>query len=250
MGHKAAVRLARILASRSKPGLEEAVLLITEQLGFRYFMFRGCLAPSRGVSHDFQFDNFPDGWRRYCADRGKDLLPGPLHLLALQEVTPLPWNKIASRQSRPFAKAGRFGLGTGVSCSVRGPHGQWSLTSFALARGGSAAERLILATLPDCQLVACAIHYAAARIARRGVDRVGPPLRRDDVPGKLLSDRESQCLIESARGKTTSEIGQALQISERTVAFHLSNMRRKLGAANSRHAVTKAFALRLIAAGQ
>jgi len=56
-------------------------------------------------------------------------------------------------------------------------------------------------------------------------------------------------LIESARGKTTSEIGQALQISERTVAFHLSNVRRKLGAANSRHAVTRAFSLKLIAAG-
>src|SRR5436190_469777 len=130
-----------------------------------------------------------------------------------------------------------------------GPRGQWSLTTFALARGGSAAERRILATLPDCQLVACAIHYAAARIARRGVDRVGPPRELGGARNRLLSDRESQCLIESARGKTTSEIGQALQISERTVAFHLSNVRRQLGAANSRHAVTKAFSLKLIAAG-
>jgi DNA-binding CsgD family transcriptional regulator len=118
-----------------------------------------------------------------------------------------------------------------------------------LARGGPAAERRILATLPDCQFVACAIHYAAARITGRGADRVWPLLRCDGAPSRLLSDRESQCLIESARGKTTSEIGQALQISERTVTFHLSNVRRKLGATNSRHAVTKAFSLRLIAAG-
>src|SRR6266704_3848134 len=249
MGHKGAVRLAQILANRSKTALEEAVLLISEQLGFRYFMFCGRFSQPRGATHEIRFDNFPAHWHRYCADRGRDILPGPLRRLALQEVTPLPWRKIAARHGKAFAKAGEFGLVTGVSCSVHGPRGQWSLTSFALARGGSAAERLILATLPDCQLVACAIHYAAARIARRGVDRVGPSLRRDDVPGKLLSDRESQCLIESARGKTTSEIGQALQISERTVAFHLSNMRRKLGAANSRHAVTKAFSLKLIAAG-
>ena len=82
-----------------------------------------------------------------------------------------------------------------------------------------------------------------------GVDQVGAPRELDGARSRLLSDRESQCLIQSARGKTTSEIGQALQISERTVAFHLSNVRRKLGAANSRHAVTKAFSLRLIAAG-
>jgi DNA-binding CsgD family transcriptional regulator len=112
-----------------------------------------------------------------------------------------------------------------------------------------AAERRILATLPDCQLVACAIHYAAAHIARRGVDRVGMPQELDGARNRLLSDRESQCLIQSAPGKTTSEIGQALQISERTVAFHLANVRRKLGAANSRHAVTKAFSPKLIAAG-
>ncbi len=249
MGHKGAVRLAQILANRSKTALEEAVLLITEQLGFRYFMFCGRFSQPRGATHEVRFDNFPVHWRRYCADRGRDLLPGPLRRLALQEVTPLPWRKIAARHSKAFAKASEFGLATGVSCSVHGPRGQWSLTSFALARGGSAAERRILATLPDCQLVACTIHYAAARLARRGVDWVGPLRQLDSARDRLLSDRESQCLIQSARGKTTSEIGQALQISERTVAFHLSNVRRKLGAANSRHAVTKAFSLKLIAAG-
>ena len=249
MGHKGAVRLAQILANRSKAALEEALLLTCEQLGFRYFMFCGRFSQPRGATHEIRFDNFPAHWHRYCADRGRDILPGPLRRLALQEVTPLPWRKIAARHGKAFAKAGEFGLVTGVSCSVHGPRGQWSLTSFALARGGSAAERRILATLPDCQLVACAVHYAAARIARRGVDRVETLRELDGTRNRLLSDRESQCLIQSARGKTTSEIGQALQISERTVAFHLSNVRRKLGAANSCHAVTKAFSLKLIAAG-
>jgi DNA-binding CsgD family transcriptional regulator len=248
MGQKGAVRLARILANRSKPSLEEAVLLITEQLGFRYFMFCGRFPQPRGATHEVRFDNFPVCWHRYCADRDRDLLPGPLRRLALQEVTPLPWKKIAARHSKAFAKASEFGLATGVSCSVHGPRGQWSLTSFALARGGSAAERRILATLPDCQLVACAIHYAAARIARRGLDSV-EPLRFQSAHHKILSNRERQCLIQSASGKTTLEIGQALQISERTVVFHLSNVRRKLDAANSRHAVAKAFSLKLIAAG-
>jgi len=249
MGNRGAVRLAQILAIRSKTALEEAVLLISEQLGFRYFIFCGGFSQPRGATHEVRFDNFPVHWHRYCADRGTDLLPGPLRRLALREVTPLPWRKIAARHGKAFAKAGEFGLVTGVSCSVHGPRGQWSLTSFALARGGSAAERRILATLPDCQLVACAIHYAAARIARLGVDRVAALPALDGARSRILSGRETQCLIQSARGKTTSEIGQALQISERTVAFHLSNVRRKLGAANSRHAVARAFSLKLIAAG-
>src|SRR5437879_10437477 len=141
MGHKGAVRLAQILANRSKTALEEAVLLITEQLGFRYFMFCGRFSQPRGATHEVRFDNFPVHWRRYCADRGRDLLPGPLRRLALQEVTPLPWRKIAARHSKAFAKASEFGLATGDSCSGHGPQGQWSLTSIALARGGARNPR-------------------------------------------------------------------------------------------------------------
>jgi len=50
----------------------------------------------------------------------------------------------------------------------------------------------------------------------------------------------------AAAGKTTSEIAAIMPISERTVVFHLSNARRKLGATNSRHAISKALSLGLI----
>ncbi|TMH24975.1 MAG: hypothetical protein E6H61_02970 [Betaproteobacteria bacterium] len=137
MGHKGTVRLARILANRSKTALEEAVLLTSEELGFRYFMFCGRFSQLRGATHEVRFDNFPLHWHRYCADRGRDLLPGPLHRLALQEVTPLPWRKIAARHGKAFAKAGEFGLVTGVSCSVHGPRGQWTWR----LRGGAPHSR-------------------------------------------------------------------------------------------------------------
>src|SRR5258708_9887507 len=216
MGHKGALRIEQILANRSRAGLEEAVLLITEQLGFRYFMFCGRFSQPRGAIHEVRFDNFPVRWHRYCADRGRDFLPGPLRRLALQEITPLPWKAIAARHGKSLAKAGEFGLATGVSCSVHGPRGQWSLTSFPAARRGPAAERRILATLPDCQLVACAIHYPAARLASRRADRAGPLRRIHGAPSRVLSQRHSQCLIQSAGRNTTSEIGQALPISQLT----------------------------------
>ena len=245
MGRSGALRLNRILATYSKADLEEAGLVVAGELGFRYLMFHGCFSWG-GATQDIRFDNFPVSWHRYCAARGKDLLPAPLRRLALREVTPLLWGRVSLEHMRSFGKAAEHGLATGVSCSVRGPHGQWSLTTFALARSGPSAERRTAGALPDCQLVACAMHCAAARLARRNASH---PRRLTGSPNGVLSDREYQCLTESARGKTTAEIGQALQISERTVAFHLANLRRKLGAANSRHAVTKAISLKLIAAG-
>ncbi len=246
MGRSTTLRLKQILGSTSEKDLEEAALRAAKRFRFTYLMFCGSFSP-RGAAREFRFDNFPSDWRRHCAARSRDLLPGSVRRLALEEVTPLPWSKAAPDGNRSFAKARQCGLVTGVSCSVRGPRGQWSLTSFALPHGGPSSEHHIAAALPDCQLIACAIHYAASRIVRRGPERALPQQRRTE--SGPLSERESQCLIESARGKTTSGIAQALQISERTVAFHLANVRRKLDAANSRHAVTKALSLRLITAG-
>jgi len=248
MGRSSTLRLKQIVSSSSRADLEEAALLVAGELGFRYFMFCGSFSQG-GTAAEARFDNFPRDWHRYCAARGKGLLPGSLRHLALREVTPLLWSSVEPQHMSSFSKARDHGLAAGVSCSVRGPRGQWSLSSFALLQGGASAERRIVTVLPDCQLVACAIHYAAARMAKHAPER-GLSLRRPgNSSSQLLSERESQCLIESARGKTTAEIGQALQISERTVAFHLSNIRRKLDAANSRHAVTKALSLKLIATG-
>src|SRR5260370_39930933 len=91
MGHKGALRIEQILANRSKADLEERVLLITGQLGFRYFMFCGRFSQPRGAIHEVRFDNFPFRWHRYCAARGKAFLPGPLRRLAIQGVTPFSW---------------------------------------------------------------------------------------------------------------------------------------------------------------
>src|SRR5258708_9110894 len=121
MGHKGTLRLAQILANRSKTALEEAVLLITEQLGFEYFMFCGRFGQPHAATDEVRFDNFPVRWHRYCADRGKDLLPGPLRRLALQEVTPLPWKTIAARHAQPPPRASDFCSPTGLSYSSPRP---------------------------------------------------------------------------------------------------------------------------------
>ncbi|WP_454634475.1 response regulator transcription factor [Bradyrhizobium cenepequi] len=55
-----------------------------------------------------------------------------------------------------------------------------------------------------------------------------------------LSQRERQCLAWAARGKTLAEAAVLMDITPRTVAFHLENARRKLGAVTIAHAVAQA----------
>jgi DNA-binding NarL/FixJ family response regulator len=61
-----------------------------------------------------------------------------------------------------------------------------------------------------------------------------------------LSEDENRLLTLAARGKTSAEIAQMLNLSKRTVDFHIDNARRKLSAATRTEAVLKAVTTGLI----
>ncbi|KAA0968451.1 LuxR family transcriptional regulator [Aureimonas fodinaquatilis] len=58
-----------------------------------------------------------------------------------------------------------------------------------------------------------------------------------------LSQREKDCLKLAMLGKTSSEIGSMISLSEYTVSQHLASATRKMGAANRTHAVAMAAQL-------
>ncbi|HXW72982.1 MAG TPA: response regulator [Methylocella sp.] len=62
-----------------------------------------------------------------------------------------------------------------------------------------------------------------------------------------LNEREVETLTWAARGKTSTEIAHIVQLSKRTVDFHLDNARLKLGALTRIQAAVKAAAGRMIA---
>jgi DNA-binding NarL/FixJ family response regulator len=61
-----------------------------------------------------------------------------------------------------------------------------------------------------------------------------------------LNDREIETLTWVARGKTSAQIAKMLDLSKRTIDFHLDNARSKLGAATRTQAAIKAAVGRLI----
>lgn len=64
-----------------------------------------------------------------------------------------------------------------------------------------------------------------------------------------LSQRERECLLWSARGKTSAEIAGILELSEHTVNHYLTNAAIKLGASNRVHAIIRAMILGLLQPG-
>lgn len=77
------------------------------------------------------------------------------------------------------------------------------------------------------------------RLARAARNNIWP----NDV---RLSEREVETLTWAARGKTSAEIAVILNLTKRTVDFHVDNARTKLGVTTRIQAVVKAAAGRLI----
>lgn len=240
--------LKSILLSTSFAQLRAAVEANVARFGFRYFIYHGCFPHTRARNNDVYFDNCPEGWSAIYRARNLHSADQLLLLRGPRQVTPTLWCQIAPRAPDFFDKAREFGLVTGSTHPVHGPGGEWSSVSFIKDRGGVRAETEVQAALARCQLLAGYVHDSAARIIEQRLNAAIPHSQPRPENGDL-NERECQVLTWVAAGKTTSEIATIMPISERTVIFHLSNARRKLGATNSRHAISKALSLGLIDAG-
>ena len=100
-------------------------------------------------------------------------------------------------------------------------------------------------------------HLGADDFVRKPVDfdvlvaivnmRLARALRNDSWPNPVdLSEREVETLTWAARGKTSAEIARILDLTKRTVDFHIDNARLKLGVATRIQAAIKATSCRLI----
>lgn len=99
-------------------------------------------------------------------------------------------------------------------------------------------------------------------MARRGLKQKGCVKSQDLAPfadhqakssqislpenGASLSEREKEVLRWISRGKSTWDISEVLDITERTVKFHVSNILEKLDCINRAHAVAVAIGQELI----
>src|SRR5262245_7512484 len=96
--------------------------------------------------------------------------------------------------------------------------------------------------------------FAAVRAVAAGQSLLAPVaasavlrrVRRPAETGPQLTPREQEVLQHLARGMGNKKIASALEISERTVKFHLSAIFEKLGATNRTDALTRAAQAGLI----
>lgn len=129
-----------------------------------------------------------------------------------------------------------FGAETGLSIPVHGPFNNFAILLLVQMKGD------------DIDLNTSALHYVMSQAAHLFYHYLQSHLL-DETPEEAsfnLTQRELQCLSLLARQCTVKEMAQQMEVTERTIHFHIQKLNKKLGTKNKYQSLNKALALKLI----
>ena len=247
--------LASILSDLETLTTEQALKHKFDQtfskLGFNAFTYLGLKTdpadPGKPQPSDVIFlSNVRAGWIDHYLEQelGED------DLLIKECFTgrlPIRWNEAyrantrSKRESRIFTEAVDFGIRHGITVPVHGPGGELGIMSLYSDLNAKSFASQVDEFQYDVHVLSHYFHDAVQR-ALSNVEHIPKP-----IP---LTERELEILQWTAIGKTAWEIGSILNISERTVNFHLQNAMGKFGVHNKTHAAAKAMSAGLIHAAR
>jgi LuxR family quorum-sensing system transcriptional regulator CciR len=136
------------------------------------------------------------------------------------------------RQTEILQSAFDCGLAEGFTVPLNVPGEFLGSCSFGLAPGREVPRE----TLPAVQYVGCFAFEAARRIQSKFQTR-----QLVDESGRKLTQRQFDCLILAAQGKSDWDIGQLLGIAGDTVHQHLEAAKRRYGVASRTQLVVRAL---------
>jgi DNA-binding CsgD family transcriptional regulator len=182
--------------------------------------------------------NYPDQWVSRYFEQSYQAID-PIVLMTPAMHGPFTWDRLCRTttltegQRTFFAESLSAGLHSGLSVPLHGPFGNTSVVSFACRHENPDADM----RQAFLQAISAQFHTVYTDLVL-GIRQVRPTVH--------LTERERECLLWSARGKTSWDTGEILGVSEHTVNFHLKNALAKLEAASRVVAVVKAIRAGLI----
>jgi LuxR family transcriptional regulator, activator of conjugal transfer of Ti plasmids len=217
-----------------------------ERLGVQYYTYhivRATTAPGR---LPYILGNYPERWVQHYFSEGY-LDDDPVVGEALRRQLPFSWSSIvkpedlSQRQRRLMDEARDAEISDGMTIPLLG-HGVEN-AAVSLVAPGDAKEAADFLHHHRHLLHLMALYFhSKAGTALLEASLTAKSTRRRSI----LTPREREVLEWVARGKSAWEIASILEISEKSVEFHVDGVKRKLQVFNRTHAVVKAMVMGLI----
>lgn len=225
-----------LLNARDQQDLLQQLIKTAQAFGFDYCAF-GLRAPYPLTAPKTMLaNNYSLGWQE--SYRHNNYLPvDPIVQHGLRSSLPLVWSGDPSLL--PFWEEARA-QGICYGWSQAHCNSQNFIGMLTLARGGE--------PITQQELLKNEASFSwLTQLAYAGFNRfMAPELIAGGGGADLLTDREKEVLRWTADGKSASEIALLMNVSERTVSFHINHVLSKLGAANKTAATVQAVLLGLL----
>lgn len=240
--------LSKLESVRSREGFADTLQSACQSLGFdKYTYFSGSAdsiarsALTDAIEDIIYLTNLPADWIEHYVKENYSTVD-PVIRDAFKARLPISWTEdyrletLSAEEAQMMADAHDFGIERGLVVPIHGPTGEIGMLCLHSELPDSDFSSLVDSSKHDIHLLA---HYAHATAQAK--------LHETALPKPIvLTDREVEILRWTADGKTAWEIGSILNISERTVNFHLQNAMGKFGVHNKTHAAAKAVSYGLL----
>ena len=201
--------------SETSDDLREAITGIAIELGFDYFALTHHVDVVAVGESAIRLHNYPSRWADYYDAQALGV-SDPVHRASHVTSVGFRWSRMArmipltAADRRILALGREQGIALGFTVPAHVPGEACGSCSFA----SEAGPPIDAAMLPVAQLAGAFAFEAARRLwSGRG--------QLDAATAPRWTDRQRDCVLWVARGKSDWEIGRILDISEETVARHV-----------------------------
>lgn len=206
------------------------------KLRIKHFMLRMNISEKNGSVHCHIFGSLPQHLMDQFRSSENDIFD-PVMQHIVKSALPMEWQIEPLCQPDnggiPYNMLKAYGITAGLSMAARSEH---SFTRIDFYSNDLEANPIQRQFLGDLFLFSSHLNEAARSLWAKKIPRQAP----------ILTAREHQCLVWSANGKTSREIGLILEISRHTVYFHLKKVAAKFNVYGTRHAISRAMEMGLI----
>lgn len=229
--------LETLMSARKESAFLAALSKAASELGFEYCAFGMRMPLPLTNPKMVMVNNYPTAWQQRYAEQNY-LTSDPTVAHGARSVAPVVWSDQMFASCRPLWDEARdHGLNVGWAQSSFDARGVGGMLTLARSRDQLSASEWRMNSIRMSWLVQAA-HEGMCRLIE------STPQSGHDIV--KLTAREIDVLRWTADGKTSGEVGQILNIAERTVNFHVNNSLLKLNVANKTAGVVKAAMLRLL----
>ena len=205
-------------------------------LGFNFFAVVHHIRFGRPSTDKVRLSNYPLEWLAKL--RENEQFQEPVLKAAERTSSGFLWSRLhehvalGERELQYMKRAARYGLVEGFTVPNHVPGETFGSCHFAVNKRANLPEE----NLPAAQALGCFAFEAARQILQKNHEH-----SEEYVLPAPLTDRQRDCLLLAARGKSDSVIAELLNIRPRTVNEHIEAAKRRYSVATRTQLIVRAL---------